>query len=344
MATKLYQVEHLRRRFFGLKVDRPRAEPGEVLVLTGGGAPIVLWPGQKTTPGEATWNGYDTVHRIDTSKREFSMHESVPAKGGDVFFSVDLSASYRVRDPVLVINENITDGTPILRRVLLETISRVTENFDIEDVQPATKAVRELLDKGKFTEKLPFVLSAVTVRLQLDTQAKEFLRTRRQQRQDALLAADRRQLIEAEGETGMLQQQYDIKLEQERRRFEHELDRQRVEMELQIQRMRLDEVYKPMIEGGLWSALAQQLAQNPGDINKVSDMITTMHERKIDTDIAVLRTLIDKDMLEDYQAVTVVEQLVRNLAQGGTPADRALPDAGPGQFDAEDASAEEDDV
>ncbi|NLD45149.1 MAG: hypothetical protein GX657_16840, partial [Chloroflexi bacterium] len=149
-SAKLYRKEPIRRRFFGLKAARPRAEPGTVVVLTGGQAPIVLWPGQKSTPGEAAWNKYDTMYTIDTGRREFAMNDVlVPAKGGDVHFRVHFSASYRISDPVLIIEEDIVDARPILMRVLTESISRITEKFDIEEVEEARNAVRDMLDKGK---------------------------------------------------------------------------------------------------------------------------------------------------------------------------------------------------
>ena len=68
MAEKLYIQRKIRKSFLGLKTERPRAELGQALVLTGGGAPIVLQPGERAPSGEAAWSGYDTVYEVNMGK------------------------------------------------------------------------------------------------------------------------------------------------------------------------------------------------------------------------------------------------------------------------------------
>jgi len=51
MAERLYTQRKIKKSFLGLKTERPRAELGQALVLTGGGAPLVLMPGERGTSG-----------------------------------------------------------------------------------------------------------------------------------------------------------------------------------------------------------------------------------------------------------------------------------------------------
>lgn len=343
MTEQIYTTRKLKRGFFGFKVERPQAAPGKVLVLTGGGAPIVLWPGQKPTAGEAAWNRYDTVTEIDTVNREFNFTAPVAAKGGDVAFQMTFSAGYKVNDPVKVLNEGLLNPEPALRRVITERVSRITEQFDIEDAQGAVAAVRDLVDKGKYTEKLPFELSTVNVKLELDSQARDFLAKRRQQRRDAELAAGSKQLTEEQAKATKLSKQFDhdiqqienhhdldlerlraeaaLLLDNQRAQNQLQLEKQKAENALAIQQMRM-EVYKPMIQGGMWDMLTLRLADNPSDVGKVSELIVQMHAQQLAADVSVLEAMIRGDVIKDHQLKDVTGDLVRRLrssASGGGP-------------------------
>lgn len=350
MAEQIYTSRKLRRRFFGFKVERPQAPPGKVLVLTGGGAPIVLRPGEKPTAGEAAWNRYDTVIEIDSGRRDFSFTAPVSAKGGDVSFQMTFSASYQVSDPVRVLNEGLMNPEPALRRVITESASRITEGFDIEDAPGAVAALRKMLDDKKYTEKLPFDLSAVNVKLDLDSQAREFLAKRRQQRRDAELAAGTKQFTEEQAKAALLgkqfehnmqqvQSQHDLELEKQRAQAQLELDKQRTQAQLElekqkaqnaleIQKMRMD-VYKPMIQGGLWDMMLLRLADNPSDVDQVSELIVQMHAQQVAADVAVLEAMIKGDRIEDRHLMDVTSDLVRRLRNNvpsSSPALSAAPE------------------
>ncbi len=317
MTTQLFVRRSLNRRFFGLKVERPKAEPGKVLVLSGGHGNIVLWPGQKPTPGEAAWGAYNSVYEIDMGARDLSFVTSIPARGGDAAFQLTFSAGYKVSDPIRVINEQLVNPEPLLRRVITESSSRVTEKFDIEDSTEALAAIREMLDKKRYTEKLPFDLNAVNVKLDLDSHAKDFLNQRRQQKRQAILAQESGSLISSTAEAGKLKQRYDLELQQRQEEFDVQIEKMRVEGALAIQRMRM-EVYRPMIEGGMWAVLVQQLAQNPDDIDKVSSLILQMHQQQSGADLSMLQALLDGDMLEDRHLKEVTSNLVRRLQRNTT--------------------------
>lgn len=343
MTEQIYTTRKLKRGFFGFKVERPQAAPGKVLVLTGGGAPIVLWPGQKPTAGEAAWNRYDTVIEIDTGRREFSFTAPVAAKGGFVAFQMTFSAGYKVNDPVKVLNEGLMNPEPALRRVVTESASRITEQFDIEDAQGATAAIRIMVDNGKYTEKLPFELSTVNVKLDLDSQARDFLNKRVQQRRDAELAAGSKQLTDEQAKAAKLSKLYDhdlqklqgmhdldmdrlraqtqLDLDNQRLQSQLQLDKQKAQNELAIQQMRM-EVYKPMIQGGMWDMLTLRLADNPSDVGKVSELIVQMHAQQLAADVSVLEAMIRGDVIKDHQLKDVTGDLVRRLrssASGGGP-------------------------
>lgn len=325
MASKLYTERKIERRFFGLRSERPKALPGQALVLTGNGGTFVLMSGTQATPGEAVWGAYDTVYEVDMGQKEVAFTCSAPAKGGDVSFQANFSASYRVNDPAAVVDRRIEDPAPIIKRVLTDAISQVTGGFDIEDVQGAAAAVRESLVKRNFNKEMPFALETPLVTLELDSKAKEFLSKRREMRREAELARGSTDLTTATADADRLKREYEIKAMQQQQQgelqmarlkaeMEAELTRQKVALELEMQKKRL-EVYKPMIQEGMWGVLVQQLAQNPGDIGRVTDVMIQIHGQKVAADVAMLQTMIQGDMIEDRHMKDVVSTLVQNLQQ-----------------------------
>lgn len=325
MASKLYSERKIERRFFGLRSERPKALPGQALVLTGNGGTVVLMSGTQATPGEAVWGAFDTVYEVDMGQKEIAFTCSAPAKGGDVSFQANFSASYRVNDPAAVVDRRIEDPAPIIKRVVTDAISQVTGGFDIEDVQSATAAVRESLAKRSFNKEMPFVLETPLVSLELDSKAKDFLSKRREMRRQAELARGSSDLTTATADADRLKREFEIKAMQQQQQgelqiarmkadMEAELTRQKVKLELDMQKQRLD-VYKPMIQEGMWGLLAQQLAQNPGDIGRVTDVMIQMHGQKVAADVAMLQTMVQGDMIEDRHIKEVVSNLVQNLQQ-----------------------------
>ena len=183
-----------------------------------------------------------------------------------------------------------------------------------------------MLGKGKYTEKLPFDLSAINVKLELDSQARDYLSKRRQQFREADLARNAQQLTTAKAEEESLRQLYDhqaqhtqnkheLEMDKLRAQYQLELEKQRAQNALDIQKMRV-EVYKPLVQGGMWDMLLLRLGENPGDVAQVSDLIMQMHARQLLADVAVLEAMIKDDRIEDRHLKDVMADLVRRLRTG----------------------------
>lgn len=316
-------------------------------MLSGKGGAIVLTPGQTATYGEAVWANYDTVYEVDMGQHELQFTASAPARGGDVSFKVAFSCGYRVSDPAAVVDSKLQDPTAMLTRALREIISQITPQFDIEKGEDAAAAIRKELVNKKATEALPFTLDTPHVTVELDQDAREFLKKRREQLRQAELARSSSELTTATAQAKQLEREYELRGQKREQEFELELAQRKVQMELELQKMRL-EVYKPMIDGGMWTVLAQQLAQNPNDISKVTDVIMQMHGRKVEADLLLLKTLIDGDIIEDRQIREVANSLMRNLEQsmrtGGLPSGAAQLTAKKDQKTKPDTDAAEDDA
>lgn len=301
MATTLYTQREIKRKLLGLRNDRPQAPAGRALVIVGDGGITVLQPGQKTTHGEAVWGSYHTIYEVDTGLKDISFFFSSPAKGGDVNFTVQVEAGYRVSDPAEVVRQQLSDPEPVLRRAVTDTVRQVTIQHDIEDGEAALAAVRNALLAGNLAKDVPLIVNTPSVTLDLDAQAKEFLRQRREQHHKAALARGSAQVTTATAQAQQLEQQFEM--EARKRELEHQL---------QLQQMRMD-FYRPVIEGGMWSLLVQQLSEHPDDVGRVTEMIMRLHSAQAEKDLAYLKTLIDNDLIEGRQVQNITNSLIQNL-------------------------------
>lgn len=195
MAEQLYTRRKIKRSFLGLRTERPRAELGQALVLTGGGAPIVLMPGERATSGEAAWGGYDTVYEVDMGKHSLQVTGSAPSADGIAEFRFNLSVSYRVNNPRQVIEDRLENPRDPLQQVLTETIRRVTARYDIREVQQAAAEARTLLEKNQLSSKLPFELSDVSLRLEVDEARKSIAQTLNKHEREVLEEKHRQEIF-----------------------------------------------------------------------------------------------------------------------------------------------------
>lgn len=177
MPEKLYTQRKIKKSFLGLRSERPRAELGQALVLTGGGTPIVLMPGEQATAGEAAWSGYDTVYEVDMGKHTLQVSGSVPSADGIAEFRFTLSVSYKVNNPRQVIDDALADPRDLIQQVLAETIRQAASRYDIRDVQAARTDARTLLEKNQLSSKLPFEFSDISLQLEVDEARKNIAQT-----------------------------------------------------------------------------------------------------------------------------------------------------------------------
>ena len=312
MNTKLYETQSIKRKFFGLKSERPKAGPHESLLLTGKGGTVLLLPDQSVTPGEAFMAQYDTLFRVDMGVFDITTTFQSPAEGGDASFTVTFSTGYRVHDPATVVKRKLQYPTTLLIRSFQERISQITADYDIEKGAEAAKAIRRAMISKEFMAGLPFVLEQPHVKVDLDEAAKEYLSQKREQRRQADLIRNSTSQTIAEAEKRQLEQKYELRFRKQEEESRLAMQKLQEEMRLTLEKMRKD-VYRPMIEGDMWALLVQILAHNPDDIGKVTKLILTMHGQKAQVSLLGLKALIDGDVIDDAQIKRVTDNLIQSL-------------------------------
>lgn len=296
MSIPIMSKTSIKRSFFGLRAPRPRAEPGTALVLVGGSSPIVLWPGSSPTPGEGAFGGYTGAYTVDLSPRPIEIsNASVAAKDG-LNFLFNFEASYRVSDPVRVVNEQLSDGDALLRNVLLASVRRETKRFAVEEALQAEEQIRVMLDEKKYTEVVPFEISGRNFHLRPDPIAEQHIRALRNQ-----------------------ENAFQIKDREESAKYQM-LDKRRA-------------FYRTAFESGAMGLLLETLVNNPNEMAMVTQMVMELDSKRTSAMVDTLRMYIEADRLPDRPSRDIAESLMsavqRQLGVSlppSAPAPKALSD------------------
>lgn len=293
MASPLFTCYRLRRRFLGLRNKRPKPEVGRALVLLGGGeTPVVLYPGQTLSPGESVWGKYDTICEVDITQKHLSFRTSAPAMRKGWEFEVSFSGSYQVFDPLKVVKQGIQDADLMLQVILKDIISQVTQQYDIEDSEAARVAVRQKLERG-VKDKAPFKLNAIYIELEPDQEAKELIKERGRHSLKAHAIEESQRVIEAQAAIDTLLRQ--IKRDGEQEMVGH---------------------YEKMLDKGIYALLAKLMAESPENTPQVANFLLQMQQQDIQGKVQILQTMMDKDMIEDWQLKELVEEVIQSTRTG----------------------------
>ncbi len=265
---------------------RPAPGPGIALVLFKEGQPLVLvGPGDQLTAGEVVWGKYKTIYRVDITEHSFSFTCSIPCQGDAFDFHADCHVNYKAHDPRAVVQQNVTDARAVLEPVIVEKMRRDSRNFDVEQVALAESTISKRTLADVYVHGL--MLTGLVLKLTLDESARSHTRKLRE-------IARTKELEERDAE----------------------LQLRRSELEIERMRMKTD-FYSGIIRQGQWQLLAMQLANNPGDVAAVTEMLRTQHQIEIDNQLRALKILLEEDALEGFQIEKVgkrlLQQLVRNF-------------------------------
>lgn len=269
---------------------RPSPEPGVALVLYREGHPLItLWPGDKSTTGEAFYGKYQTVYKVDISERSFNFQCALPSTGAVFEFQAEVQVVYVVTEPAKIVESQITDPSAVLEPLVTRTLRTAAKRFQIDQSFEVEKALVQAAEQETYDVGLKVV--RVFVKLQLDHESREHARkleeVRRQKELEAAQAA----------------------LEGERLSFAWDLERKKM----------LVEFYSALIEQGDWQLLALQLANNPDDVAAVINVLREHRQVELEQQLEALKTLLEEDALEGYQVEQAASRVLQRFVQSFGP-------------------------
>lgn len=116
----------------------------------------------------------------------------------------------------------------------------------------------------------------------------------------------------------------------QRAELEADLDRQRVKVRLELEDIQVKQM-TTMLENGEFERLAIQLVQNPADIDRINDYLSTRRNRDADRQLEALKVLIESDAVEGWQVSSQGKIVLQRLLESWSSQDRELTAGKPDQ-------------
>jgi len=293
---------------------RPAPEPGIALVLFREGQPLItLWPGDRLTSGEVSWGNYKAIYKVDIAEHPFRFDCMLPCQGEAFEFHAQVSVTYSVDNPSLVVERNIADARAVLEPLIISTMRDASRKYEVEQSAEAERAITEQVQEESKKHNTGLELVRFAVKLSLEEDARNHIR-----------------------------QLKEIERAKVHERRQAELERQRIELEVERTRMKM-EFYSPLIKEGQWQLLALQLANHPEDVANVAQTLRQQRQTELDSQLKALKIMLEEDAIEGFQMEEASRRVLQRFVESFGPAleVKAL-DSGDQPKDVEEEQTDED--
>lgn len=273
----LSKEQLLRWRLFQ---SRPKPEPGVALVLSGDRGFLTIMPGQMLGAGELRWGNYNQLYRVDISEHTLRFSCDLPCASDAFTFHAEVQLAYSVKDPALIVQNNIVDVRQVLEPRVISVMRNVSRKYEAEQSGSAEQAIIEVLRELNVAG---FEIKHFALNLSLEQEVRSIIR-----------------------------QKQAIRNTREIDREKQELEIQREKFDIEIQKIKM-EFYGPIIREGNWQMLALQLAKNPDDVAVIVQIINQQHHSGLEKRLQLLKMLLDADVLEESQIGEIGKRLLQGL-------------------------------
>lgn len=260
---------------------KTRANLGLVLV-TSRGEFIGYGPDKQPTLGELMWKGPGTLYEIDMGKHWTQIQVDTPSFAHGFLFAAIVDLEWWVKDPIQVVRDGVNDVREVLEPHLRQRLASVTRHFDVEEASQAQLEAAKSL-----------IIEPIGAEYGLGTRA--FL----QLRMDA---------SSVEHATAIRKIERDIELERKIQMLRLERDDSTAALTLR----RIDR-YREILQARNVDQFALQMAQNPGDIPAVVQMLREErhNDRRAVTDFVT--RLLDSGAIDRHEINDQVREALRWL-------------------------------
>lgn len=238
---------------------------------------------------------YRRRYEVDSSDHHDTVDSSLPTREDVYDFRCSIVIGWRVSDPIEVVRRGVVDGLDLCHSRLLDRMREISREFDILDCDKAEREINRAVG-------VPFSLpEGITIyyfsaRLTLDDNARKYL-------QDKITAG-------RTAELDKLQRRGDV----ERARHDETLEGIRVSAEVQRDQERMNAVRQAL--KGDKDLLLYYLAQNRGGAGEIINMIRADRSSTERERIALLKDLIDHNLIQDVDLDELRSELVSGTALG----------------------------
>jgi hypothetical protein len=270
--------------------------PNEALVYTTADGTVFELAKRPGAIGQAK---YSYRYVVDMGDHGSSWEDQLPSGTGGFGFQAAVTARWRVENASEAVSRNLTtvaEGEYAVRSAVTELLLPCAERYGIESKSELSDFIRSTFYGREHHLDVGLVVTALTVRLQLDPLALDHLRQVKQQEFD-------RQLATAQHATHTMMQGY-----------EAELQSTREQAILAAARG----------EGGL---IVSMLAREPDKMREILDDLAKRHDIAVAGKMQVLEMLVNAKMIQPAEAQAIWQEMGRPVAVfgSGVPAGPAAP-------------------
>jgi hypothetical protein len=260
---------------------------------------------------------------VDTAHHWTSVGLGLPAKEEAFSFKVWVSLTWNVHDPIAIARTGIQDVKPIIRGFLDQHLRGISRRYSIEQAGLAEEEMTGFLERQLGDIPYGLRLSLISVNVWLDEAAEEYLITRVESRRARALAGDDHELETLRRMHAAEQARRNGDLEREQVAHAAEIERMRADQdrtlavmaadhELALKRERV-KFYQSALRGGGYDVLVLHLIEHPQDVQTVLKMLQEGRKDEYERARAVLKTLLDKDLINAADAEPMREHAIDRL-------------------------------
>lgn len=163
----------------------PSPAPGRAVVLAGKSQPLlVIRHGDRGAPtrGQLMLGKYNWFYEVDVTEQQLSFDETLQSSDNIVAFRAAINLSCFVRDPGLIVENNVTDALREIRPSIGEAMAEIAIRYNIGELNLMRQEMRRI--NLTRTAHVGFTISRLSFNLSLTKEAEKIAQTQALERLD----------------------------------------------------------------------------------------------------------------------------------------------------------------
>ncbi|MEM8504771.1 MAG: hypothetical protein AAF716_16635 [Cyanobacteria bacterium P01_D01_bin.1] len=261
---------------------------------------LVVMPGERAPMrSQLVFGKYSWLYVVDMSEFFWTIGCNLPSQTNSFNFKASARISCSVADPVTVARRNITNIRQVLDALIVDEMKVVSKQFEVDQSNLAEDPIKSHVKRA--VRDVGFQIHQLTVDLSSESQIVDLLRKKEIYKRTE--DVERTKIKE-----GSLTEKTSIETSTELERLRMEKDK----AEMDRMKFKMD-FYDMALKSGSLKMLAMRLAQDPGDIAVVAQLLCQQEQLAANNNINLLKIMLEEDALEGTQLGEEGKRIVQRL-------------------------------
>lgn len=300
IQPKRHPEQFVRETRWGWKLARARAHVAVVVVYHSGGHQVI-WPHERTRVH--LHRRPATVYEVDLGIHHARVEEDLPSQGHSGSFHAKITVDWRVLDPSAVVRHQVLDIRNSLYADLLHRAYSIAREFRIDQVTDA---------EDKINDQLQGVELDVTTPTGMQQAMQKAIKAGCLGAKYGLWTSAITHLTLDEAAIEHNAKMMKLKWALEEEEAEHELQRMKNQNAQEITAKRIA-VYREIIASGDVEQFALRLANHPGEISAVTEIIREDQLTRRQDTIDFIKHMVDSGVVERWEVGDQVREALEWL-------------------------------